>query len=126
MRYIKIVLQIIVLYGFVLLGNWLRDLLHLPLSGSIIGLLVLLAVLSLKVFRLEWIESGSNFLLSYLPLYFIPATVGVMNYGHIFTGKGFLLIPITIISTFLTMGISSYISQFLANKSVKKEGISCK
>lgn len=126
MRYIKIVLQIIVLYGFVLLGNWLRDLLHLPLSGSIIGLLVLLAVLSLKVFRLEWIESGSNFLLSYLPLYFIPATVGVMNYGHIFTGKGFLLIPITIISTFLTMGISSYISQFLANKSKKKEGISCK
>ena len=126
MGYIKIVLQIIVLYGFVLLGNWLRDLLHLPLSGSIIGLLVLLAVLSLKLFRLEWIESGSNFLLSYLPLYFIPATVGVMNYGHIFTGKGFLLIPITIISTFLTMGISSYISQFLANKSVKKEGISCK
>ena len=100
MKYVKIVLQIIVLYGFVLMGNWLQDLLHLPLPGSIIGLLVLLAALSLKVFQLEWIESGSYFLLSYLPLYFIPATVGVMNYGHVFAGKGFLLIPITIIARF--------------------------
>ncbi|KAA0965454.1 CidA/LrgA family holin-like protein [Sporosarcina sp. ANT_H38] len=126
MKYIKIVLQIIVLYSFVLLGNWLQDLLHLPLTGSIIGLLLLLAALSLKLFRLEWIESGSYFLLSYLPLYFIPATVGVMEYGHVFTGKGFLLIPITMISTFLTMWISSYTSQALAKKSAGKGEASCK
>lgn len=126
LKYIKIVLQIIVLYAFVLIGNWFQDILHLPLPASIIGLLVLLAALSLNIFRLEWIESGSYFLLSYLPLYFIPATVGVMNYGYVFAGKGFLLIPITIISTFLTMWISSIISQFIANKSAKKEGISCK
>jgi len=126
MKYIKVVFQIMALYGFVLIGNLLQNFLHLPLPGTIIGLLVLLATLSLKVFRLEWIESGSFFLLSYLPLYFIPATVGVMNYGHVFAGKGFLLIPITMISTFLTMWISSYISQFLAKKSANKEGISCK
>lgn len=126
MKYIKTTPQIIALYGFVLIGNWIQYFLHLPLPGSIIGLLVLLAALSLKVFQLEWVESGSYFLLSYLPLYFIPATVGVMNYGHVFAGKGFLLIPITIISTFLTMWISSSISQFLANKSAKKEEASCK
>lgn len=126
MKYVKIVLQILVLYGFVFVGNWLQELLHLPLPGSIIGLLLLLASLSLNVFQLEWIESGSYFLLSYLPLYFIPATVGVMNYGHVFAGKGFLLIPITMISTFLTMWISSYFSQFLAKKSAKKEGVACK
>jgi len=126
MKYIKLVFQILVLYGFVIVGNWLQDFLHLPLPGSIIGLLVLLAVLSLKVFQLEWIESGSYFLLSYLPLYFIPATVGVMNYGHVFAGKGFLLIPITMISTFLTMWFSSYISQVLVKKSANKEELSCK
>lgn len=126
MKYVKIVLQIFVLYGFVLVGNWLQDFLHLPLPGSIIGLLVLLAALSLKLFQLEWIEAGSYFLLSYLPLYFIPATVGVMNYGHVFAGKGFLLIPITMISTFMTMYFSSYISQAIAKKSANKEGISCK
>jgi holin-like protein len=121
MKYIRVFSQIFILYGFVLIGNWLRDLLHLPLSGSIVGLLLLLAALSLRLYRLEWIESGSYFLLAYLPLYFIPATVGVMNYGHIFSGKGFLLIPITIISTLMTMWISGVISQYLARTPVKKE-----
>lgn len=126
MKFVKIVLQILVLHAFVLVGGWLQDYLHLPLPGSIIGLLLLLASLSLKLFRIEWIEAGSYFLLSYLPLYFIPATVGVINFGHVFTGKGFLLIPLTILSTFLTMWVSSYMSQFLARKSDKrKEEIPC-
>lgn len=126
MKYIKIVLQIVILYGFVLIGNWLRDLLHLPLSGSIIGLLLLLAALSLKIYKLEWIESGAYFLLAYLPLYFIPATVGVMNYWHVFVGIGFLLIPITIVSTLLAMWVSGTTSQSLARKSAKsKEQVRC-
>lgn len=127
MKYIKIVWQIVILYGFVLIGNWLRDFLHLPLSGSIIGLLLLLAALSLKIYKLEWIESGAYFLLAYLPLYFIPATVGVMNYWHIFEGIGFLLIPITMVSTLLTMWVSSTTSQSLYRKSANSKGqISCK
>ncbi|MER2089840.1 MAG: CidA/LrgA family protein [Sporosarcina sp.] len=121
MKYIKIVLQVLVLYGFVFIGNWLQDFLNVPLSGSIIGLLLLLAALSLKIYRLEWIESGAYFLLAYLPLYFIPATVGVMNYWHVFAGIGFWLIPITMISTLLTMWISSTVSQFFSRKSAEKE-----
>jgi holin-like protein len=127
MKYIKIVSQILILYGFVLIGNWLRDFLHLPLSGSIIGLLLLLAALSLKIYKLEWIESGAYFLLAYLPLYFIPATVGVMNYWHVFAGIGFLLIPITMGSTLLAMWVSSTTSQSLERKSAKrKEQVPCK
>lgn len=126
MKYIKIVLQVLLLYGFVLVGGWLQSFLHVPLPGSIIGLLLLWVALSLKIIRLEWIETGSYFLLSFIPLFLLPATVGGMDYGHIFTGKGFLLIPITMISTFLTMWISGYTSQFIARKSAKGEGeVSC-
>lgn len=121
MNYIKIIFQVMMLYGFVLVGDWLRTVLHLPLPGSIIGLLLLWGALSLKLFRLQWIEAGTYFLLAYLPLYLIPATVGAMEYGHVFQGKGFLLIPITMISTFLTMWISGYTSQWIARKSAEKE-----
>ncbi|WP_318617426.1 CidA/LrgA family holin-like protein [Sporosarcina sp. YIM B06819] len=121
MKYVKISSQVLLLYGFVLAGGWLKSFFLIPLPGSIIGLLLLWAALSLKVFRLQWIESGSYFLLSFIPLFLLPATVGGMDYGHIFTGKGFLLIPITMISTFLTMWISGYTSQFIAQKSAKKE-----
>ncbi len=125
MKYIKIVLQVLVLYGFVLVGGWLQNYFHIPLPGSIIGLLLLWAALSLNIIRLEWIEKGSYFLLSFIPLFLLPATVGGMDYGHIFTGKGFLLIPITMMSTFLTMWISGYTSQFIARKSAKREEVPC-
>ena len=122
MKYIKIVLQVLVLYGFVLVGSLLQYFFHIPLPSSIIGLLLLWVCLSLKIIRLEWIESGSYFILSFIPLFLLPATVGGMDYGHIFTGKGFLLIPITMISTFLTMWISGYTSQFIAQKSADRKG----
>lgn len=123
MKFFIIFLQVLILYGIFLLGEFLQRFFELPLPGSIIGLLVLWLALLLKVFPLKWIESGSYFLLSYLPLYFIPATVGVMDYGHVFLGKGFLLIPITIISTFLTLWLSGVTSQYLAKR---KEQVSCK
>ena len=127
LKYVKIMLQILLLYVFVLVGNWVQLYFHLPLPGSIIGLLLLLAALSLKIVKLNWVESGAYFLLSFLPLYFIPATVGVIDYGYIFTGKGLLLIPLVMASTFLTMWVSGYISQRIARKNAeRKERISCK
>lgn len=120
MKLIKIFLQIILLYLFNIAGGWLSDRLHLPLPGSIVGLLLLWAALMLKIFRLKWVESGANFILSYLPLFFIPATVGVMNYFHVFAGKGMMLILIVVVSTLMTMGIAAYTSQYFAGREENK------
>ncbi|WP_432351982.1 CidA/LrgA family protein [Sporosarcina sp. A2] len=123
--FIKLV-QVVFLYGFYLLGSWLHDFLQIPLPGSIIGLLLVWGALSMNVLSLKWIESGAHSLLSVLPIFFIPATVAVMNYGHFFSGKGSLLIPITIVSTFLTMGVASFVSQTVAKRLGKrKAGSEC-
>lgn len=108
--------QVALLYGFFLVGGWLRDLLHIPLPGSIIGLLMLWGLLAAKVLPLSWVEKGAYVFLSTLPLYFIPATVGVMDYGHVFAGKGMWLIVITIISTIITMAAASAASQWVAKR----------
>lgn len=127
MKYLKVFLQVFLLYGFFLAGDGLHDFFQLPLPGSIIGLLLLWASLLLKVLPLSWIDTGAHFLLSFLPLYFVPATVGAMNYGHVFAGKGILLILITVISTFLTIVISGHISQYFSRRSQKgKEQSPCK
>lgn len=121
MKIVKQLAQALLLYGFFLAGSWLRNVLHIPLPGSILGLLLVWAALSLNILPLRWIESGAYLFLSVLPLFFIPATVGVMNYGHVFTGKGFLLIPITIISTFITMWVASFVTQSIAKRREKRE-----
>lgn len=118
MKIIRIVLQLLVLYGFLLIGEAIQALLNLPMPGSIIGFLLLFSALLLKIYPLEWIDAGATFLLSFLSLYFIPATVGVVEYGPLFSGKGVLLLPIVIISTLLTMAAAGLASQKIANRSV--------
>ena len=119
MKIISIILQLFVITGFYLIGEAIQVFFNIPLPGSIIGFLLLFTALMLKIYPLEWIESGAHFLLAFLSLYFIPATVGVVEYGELFSGKGMLLIPIVIASTFLTM--AGRVSQYAAKASTDRK-----
>lgn len=110
------ILQFVFIYGFFLLGQLLRQLFDIPLPGSIIGFMLMFIALTLKLFPLRFVESGGMLLLSFLPLFFIPATVGVIEYIDVFAGKGTLLIVLIIFSTLLTMAGSGWTSQFLGRK----------
>ncbi|PIC87843.1 hypothetical protein CSV72_01445 [Sporosarcina sp. P20a] len=122
MKIVIALLQVGFLYILFLAGEFLQAKLSIPLPGSIIGLLLLWGLLSINVIPLRWVEKGAYVFLSTLPLYLIPATVGVMDYGHVFVGKGSLLILITIVSTFITMVVASLVSQSMAKRNVKEEG----
>ncbi len=63
---------------------------HLPIPGSIIGLILLIICLSVKIIPVKMIEDGAGFLLSFLPLLFIPAMTGVINYPSLFSASGTL------------------------------------
>lgn len=64
---------------------------------------------------------GANLLLSVMTLFFVPATVGIMNYFHIFQGKGSLLILLIIFSTVLVMLSSGFVAEKWNKKSVGRE-----
>lgn len=121
MKYIYTLLHILVIVGFYLIGEQVQDFFNIPLPGSIIGFLLLFTALMLKIYRLEWIESGAHFVLAFLPLYFIPATVGVIEYGELFSGKGVLLIPIVMASTFLAMAAAGWVSQYATKRKERSD-----
>ncbi|OED31581.1 CidA/LrgA family protein [Planococcus maritimus] len=124
MKIIRIIVQLLVLYGFLLIGEAIQALLQLPMPGSIIGFLLLFGALLLKIYPLEWIDAGATFLLSFLSLYFIPATVGVVDYGPLFSGRGVWLLPIVSISTLITMAAAGFASQRMADRSSAKKEVS--
>ncbi|ASA20809.1 CidA/LrgA family protein [Paenibacillus donghaensis] len=121
-KIIIIIAQVILLYLFFQAGNFLQRLLHLPVSGSIVGLLLLFVLLLCRIVPLKWIEAGSVTIMSYLPLFFIPATAGIVNHLDIFSGKGLLLILILIISSVLTMAAAAHASQWLATLNGRHPG----
>lgn len=111
MKYLKIILQIVVLYAFCWVGTVLVEWLHIPLPGSIIGLLLLLACLLSGIMPAKFVKEGAGFLLPILTLLFIPATVGIMNYPELLSGYGVLLVVIVTISTLMTLVLTGKLAR---------------
>lgn len=117
----KIIIQIFLLYCFYLIGTFIQTTFNLFIPGSVIGLILLFIFLMTNVFNVSWIESGAKFMVNHLVLFFIPPTVGIMLYFHVFTGKGFLLIVITIVSTIIVIGCSGFITELLYKRNMRNE-----
>lgn len=122
LKYIKIIIHIALLFGLLFIGDWIQASLNLSIPGSVIGMLLLFALLKLGIIKLNWIQEGTGFILRNLTLFFIPVTIGFINYLELFSGRGILLLLIAVFSTAIVMGVSGGVSQRLAKgKEVQHE-----
>src|SRR5699024_415818 len=104
------------------IGEWIREIFHLMMPGSVIGLVWLLILLISCIVREKYIRFGANFMLKHLVLFFVPAIVGIMGYLYLFTVIGVFLILITIVSTILVMAVSGFVSQKMQQQKVYQRG----
>ena len=75
----KIYVQLMIILVFSVIGETLSSLLHLPVPGSIIGLVLLFLALQFKIIRLRHINQVGQFLLANMTILFLPAAVGIMD-----------------------------------------------
>lgn len=122
MKYLLIVLQIGILYGLSFIGTAIHDYFHLSVPGSIIALILLFICLCLKIIPVTFIEKGAGFLLSALTLFYIPATVGIMNYPSLLSLHGLLLVVVILLSTIVSIAVTGTMSTFFEKKKVVKKG----
>ncbi|MEK4244920.1 CidA/LrgA family protein [Psychrobacillus sp. FSL K6-2684] len=120
-KIIQIIFQVIILYLFFLLGSFTVGLLPFSFPGSIAGLLILLACLLLKIVPVNYIKDGAGFLLAFLALLFVPATVGIMDYPQLFSVTGVLIVLALIISTMVTIVLTGKICQYIEGKMIKED-----
>lgn len=113
MKAVLMFLQITVLYMIYLAGKWIQVTFDLIIPGSIIGMLLLLVLLLTGIIKTSWVESGAWLLIQNLPLLFLPVTLGIIQYGDFFKGRGMLLFVIVLISTLCVMLVSGYTSNWI-------------
>lgn len=111
-----ITVQIVLLYSIFYIGQFIQDMLNLFVPGSVIGLVILFVLLMTNIIPVQWIDLGASFMTRHLVLFFIPATVGVMQYFQLFKGDGLIILLITIVGTLFVMGVSGFVSEKLAGK----------
>lgn len=113
MKFLKIILQIGIIYSYLFLGESLVTFLKLPIPGSIIGLALLFTSLYFKWIKLTWVDGGAKFLTAELLLFFIPSAVGIVNYQSIISLVGIKIIVIIFISTIFVMVATGLVADFL-------------
>ncbi len=96
------------LWAFLGLGTVVVQATGLPLPGSVAGMLILWAALEARVVRLEWLERGAGSLLGVLGLLFVPAGVGLVQYG----GPIWLVVvPVVAAGALATLAVTGHVVQ---------------
>ena len=75
----KLYVQLMIIFMISLVGEGISSVFHLPIPGSIIGLVLLFLALQFKLLRLRHISMVGNFLLANMTILFLPPAVGIMD-----------------------------------------------
>jgi Putative effector of murein hydrolase LrgA len=95
------------------LGIILQTILHLPIPGTVIGLILLFLALYFGIIKTEMIEDVCEFLISHMSFLFVPAGVGLMTSIGVLKGKMIPFFTIIIISTVVVWIVTAYVVKIL-------------
>lgn len=114
--------QLAILFGCLALGELIITLTHIPLPSSILGMLLLTLLLKLKVIRLEWVRSISDFLVTNIGFFFVPPGVAIMLYFDIIKAQFVPIVTASVVSTVLVLAVTGWVHQ-IYGRTVKHEKI---
>ena len=109
-----------IVFGCLALGELIITLTHIPLPSSILGMLLLTLLLKLKVIRLEWVRSISDFLVTNIGFFFVPPGVAIMLYFDIIKAQFVPIVTASVVSTVLVLAITGWVHQ-IYGRTVKNE-----
>ena len=121
---LKITGQIFLLWVIYYLSTWAVQFLHLPIPGSVLGMILLFTLLSTGVLKEQWLTAATTPLLKHLSFFFIPIAVELMVWGDLFMQKGYLLFLPLVISALISLLTTGGIVQLLTKlHSVEKRSV---
>lgn len=118
MKYVR-QFAIILLFSF--LGEFLHELIPLPIPASVYGLILLLVSLCTGLIKKEQVQDGAKFLIEIMPVMFIPAAAGLLVSWEALRPICIPVIVITVVTTVLVMASTGLVTQGIIQKEKKQE-----
>lgn len=103
----------ILIYACLYAGNGISKLLPITLPGSILGMLILFALLATQILPYHWVKPGANVLIRYMALLFVPIGVGIMTYYDQLRMQFGPLVVSCAVSTLLVLLVVAYSSHYI-------------
>ncbi|MCI8505259.1 MAG: CidA/LrgA family protein [Lachnospiraceae bacterium] len=118
---IKYLKQLTIIMAVSFAGEFLNQVLPLPVPGSVYGLLLMFFLLMTKLVRLEQVEDAGGFLVKLMPVLFIGPSVSLIT---VMGGLADRLVPILavcLISTMAVMAVTGLTAQAVLKWTKKRE-----
>lgn len=106
--------QVLMFVVYSLIVNRATEALHLPVPGSIVGIIILFLLLQFNIIKLEWVDLGAKWLLAEMLLFFIPPVVGVMQYKDLMVTNGLRIAAVILLSILAVMVITGLLAEKLS------------
>jgi holin-like protein len=114
-------------FGFIVLllsllsGEQIKNLLHLPIPGNVLGLFILLMCFRLRLIPPQLVEEASNRLLFVLPALFIPIYVSAIGQGQLWSPISWVLLGTLLVATASLWIFVGHLAQRLLRRSPQDE-----
>ena len=118
MKYVK---QFAIIASVSFVGELLNKVLPFPVPGSVYGLVLMVILLLTKIVKLEMIEDTADFMISIMPIFFVPSSVGLMTSFDTLKGNVWKVFLICFVSTIIVNVVTGHVAQ-LVIKLTKKGG----
>ncbi len=105
---LKSLVQIGVVFLICIIGELISKLLPFAFPGSVIAMLVLFVLLFFGILKTEHIKDKTDFMLNNMAFFFIPSSVGIINYYSDIKSVIIPFVFICIITTLITFLATAY------------------
>ncbi|MFI3212063.1 MAG: CidA/LrgA family protein [Eubacteriales bacterium] len=112
----KYVMQLMIIFGVSMVGEFLNKILPLPVPASVYGLVIMFLLLVTKIVKVEQVEDVSKYLMAIMPLFFIEPSVGLMNSFEAIKGNVIALCLASFLSFVAVMVVTGLSAQFIIRK----------
>lgn len=119
----KYIIQIGIITGISFVAELMHALIPLPVPASVYGLLLLLVLLLTGILKEEQIQESADFMISIMPLFFVPPSVALITSFESMRGSILKLLIMCLVSTVVVMVVTGSVSQLIVRIGKrKKEG----
>ena len=108
---LHILTELSLIFALCLAGEGIAALLPVAFPASVISMVLLFLLLAAKLLRPHHIKEKSNFLITNMACFFVPAGVGILRYADVLWANLLPLLAICFITTPLVYGVTAWAVQ---------------
>ena len=110
------IIQCVIIFGCLALGELIVSVTGLKLPSSIIGLILLTIFLKIGWVKIKWVKGISDFLSSNLAFFFVPSGVAIMLYLDVIKNSFLPIVVAAFGSTIIILAVTGWVHQLIRKK----------